>query len=378
MTVIYYPTGDPDGIRFGKDAIISAYYHSQADLFFGGMPQAELTVQLRSTTPILPQREEKLELELGGGTQMTGYIKSARRLSQDRYQLVASARYEQLQLDFIGDFYENVPFVTLQTQIAGEVNMGADDAVCSKTITGYLPNSNRLSAIEKLAFASEATLVWSRYGMLRFRSLKNGYTFQIPKGQMLQDMSVRHLPLYTHYEVGAHSYTPGQLEVLLRDHQEYLTSPATITFTTPHYDYWLTDEPCGEIQESGPNFLTLIHQGVVTVYAKPYIHEVHYLTRQGETDGDYIRKMTVRDNTLIQQDNAQSLLSHMQWLGGLRQQLQCKMLVRPGEFAPEPGDCLLVPTLWGSWFRGYVTKTRGELSRDWMQMELTLCGKEEV
>ncbi len=376
MKVVYYPYGTTEPIEFGADSQVQVTFTQGADLFFGGLPQIEMQVQLHTDLPITPQKEERLLIFWDPDNLLSGYIKEVHRVSEKVFTLVARSRLESMQTYFMGGFYQDTPFHDLATSLLDLFGYSADSGVSVVPVTGYLPYDTRAETLKKLAFASGGCLLWDRDGLLRFCNLWQQETRKLPANRVLSGADIRYLPAYTHYEVGVHSYSPGQYEVTIKDREERPPKEETFTFHKPYSGFWTPADPIAQIVDEGPNFVTIAHTGLITLRAVPYVHDTTYLSCQAEQTEGFSNKMTVWDNPLIQSHNAQQVLNHMQKLGQLRQELRCKVLVRDGEQLPWVGDHLEIPTPWGTKFSGYVRNMQGQCAREDVQMELILCGKE--
>lgn len=376
MTIRYYPYGGAGVLEFEKDSLVQVTFSQEADLFFGGLPQIEMTVQLHTAQPITPQKEEMLEIFWSPDLLLQGYIKQVHRVSEKVVTLVARSRLEATQTQVMGGFYDNVPIHTLAQELLGIFTYSIDSPISRNRVNGYLPHGTRAETLKKLAFANTSCLLWDRDSRLRFGYLWGQSLRIFPQDRVLSRADLYYHPAYTHYEVAAHSYTPGQYEVSIKDRDERPPKEETFLFSSPYDRYWTPPEPPILIVDSGPNFATISHRGLVSLRAVPYVHETTYLSRQAAQTEGFSNKMTVRDNALIQTGNAQGILDHMQKLGQLRQELRCTVLIKADEALPWVGDYLEIPTPWGTKFTGYIQKMQGKCAREDVQMDLILCGKE--
>ena len=138
------------------------------------------------------------------------YVDSSRRFSRTRYQVACTDAVGVLgDSDFPEAMYAGKNAKELITSIlGGHYQLEMNEALASKTVTGYLPQLTRREALQQVCFAIGAVADTSNSKAVKVFSLPTAVT-AIPDRRQYTGASVETSAITTAVEVTAHTYTQG-------------------------------------------------------------------------------------------------------------------------------------------------------------------------
>lgn len=138
------------------------------------------------------------------------YVDSSRRFSRTQYQVACTDAVGVLgDSDFPEAMYAGKNAKELITSIlGGHYQLEMDEALASKTVTGYLPQLTRREALQQVCFAIGAVADTSNSKAVKVFSLPAAVT-AIPDRRQYTGASVETSAITTAVEVTAHTYTQG-------------------------------------------------------------------------------------------------------------------------------------------------------------------------
>lgn len=355
---------------FCGDSVVSITSKQTVDPVSSRLPEAEMVIQLYTAVPLCPQLEEKVTLLVDNWMVQTMFVKECTRVGNCRYRLLTKPRTEYLQTRFMGNIYQGQQVSQVLSELFGDLSERLDSTVIDQeSLTGYIAPCTRGEALEQLCFGVGATLCCGAAGELVIGKPLMGSDRVLDQDQMTPATSWRLLPHYSRFELASHEYVKGQVLKTLVDKEEVVGYPATITFTKPYWFYTTGDEYVTEIVEEGTNYVKLYHNGITTIYGKPWLEQTVYHTLPGTESDDpwFSHVLAVRDRTLIGPHNVESRLQELKTLGQMRCLLKAECLITDMGIALRAGDP--VTTLYGT---GIVVGEKLTLTENKLHQELTV------
>ena len=138
------------------------------------------------------------------------YVDSSKRFSKTRYQVACTDAVGVLgESGFPAAMYAGKNAKELITSIlGGHYQLEMDEALASRTVTGYLPQMTRREALQQVCFAIGAVADTSNSKAVKVFSLPTAVT-AIPDRRQYTGASVETAAITTAVEVTAHTYTQG-------------------------------------------------------------------------------------------------------------------------------------------------------------------------
>ena len=280
---------------------------------------------------------------------------------------------EFLEVKFMGGMYTNADPVTVLAEIMGDHSYSLDQKVANKRITGHLPICTRRQALEQLAFALEAVLTLTPEGDIRLAhmSLDTASAKYMESSVLSKDVQITNKPSYTKVELVSHRWVASSQWVDVYNKRDLGTQEVTLTFNQPNAEYSLAE---GRVVDKGPNFITFVPAGPETLKIRPYLHYTNTHSETFSTDSSHFSNvLSVRDMTLVNPDNVQSLMTRLKQVALMRQQLQMRI---PAQYMVL-GQMMFISTPWNTSFYGCVSRMKSTHTQNTHVADVTIVGWEK-
>ena len=198
--------------------------------------------------------------------------------------------------------------------IGGHFELDLDPTLATVGITGYIPPGSRRQALQQVAFAIGAIVDTSGTEMIRIYKDKENTPARFPKTRVYTGGTVETSAIVTAVRVTSHSYST--------------TGSGTDTVDVDGVTYYHTT-------------------GEVTIY------------NPKATASDKANVVEVKDATLVNPENVNFIAQHLYDYYTKRARQRAKIVMNE----ERPGDRIAVPTPWGTYVNGFVTR-----------MDITLSG----
>ena len=316
--------------------------------------------------------EEKIQLYRDDQLKNTLRVKELTHMKISDIAMRCRSDLEFLEVKFMGGMYTNADPVTVLAQIMGDHSYSLDQKVANKRVTGHLPICTRRQALEQLAFALEAALTVTPEGHVRLTQvpLDINSAVHMDPNRLPEGVQITTQPYYTKVELVSHRWVASTQWVEVYNKRDLGTQEVTVTFNQPNAEYALAE---GRIVAKGPNFITFVPAGPETLKIRPYLHYTNTHTTTFPIDTSrFSNALTVREMTLVNEDNAQSLMTRLKQVALMRQQLQMRIPVEN----EVPGQTLYMRTPWGTRFLGCISRMKTIHTQNNHIADITVVGRE--
>ena len=386
LVLTFYATSTPqrflrlDRLLIGKLEIFEGTelqdceLHQEVDPGSTELPGSTGSFTLRDTRQRILHFQQRQPLEFWQGSEYLGtlYVDSSEKSAQWLYQVDCIDALQILaDSNTDGGIYEGKPFgVLVREIIGGDFEADIDPALEDVPLTGWLPNTDKRSALLQACFAAGAMATTAGSDKIRLIPVETKATATIAKNRILTGGKVTTEALVTAVSVDSHRYVvsseSGQV------YQDDLEAGSyTVINSEPYTDYSITG---GTITDSGPNSVqfAVAAAGQVTITGRKYID---YTTRQTKraataTAQDKSNALTVEDSTLVAPAAQAAAMARLYDYSRNRHKLEQKV-VYAGE---QPGQMVTTEKPFDGQLIGYITERTLHLSGKAVA-ELVIRGK---
>lgn len=360
-------------IHFGRNEIISATTACEADHKLCELTVDTIKIEIhdRKKRKLLPQENQRVELYYKNKLVAVHYIKDSTREAPYFYTLQCQSAIGLLEDVFLGGMYDHIPLEILVKEIMGTVNYKISPHFNKTKVSGYLPVCTRREALQQVAFAIGSLVTTHGSDAIKLNPVQDVITGSFNGNQIFSGAKVTTEKRYAKVEVARHSYKKStEVEELATD--EYISgSNVLITFSDPHYDYTIKG---GTITDSGVNWVKVTANGVVSISAKKYIHNVVMQSRRNQfaTANEQHNVLTVDSATLVTADNVTDVLTRLYESSTLRSVLKEDAVIDNQTC----GDHVSSLNPWGSQTRGFITAMSSTYTQGGHTASITIQGVE--
>ena len=345
-----------NGQVFDESSLVKVRVRRQIDPLTGKMQPEYMDAQLKTEEDLQPATDQQYHATLwrDGQPFITQVIIRCDRQG-DLFDLRCRNDTDFLKLEYYGGLFANESLGGILDEMLMDRDRFNLDYEAGP-ITGHIPICTRGQALEMIAFSQGGYLHMTRDNLLDVQKLQRKNPIHIPARRIITTPQLQMLPGYSRVELAAHSYELAKNWVLMFSSREYALQQQTIKFSEPVKDFSFS---VAQVIDSSVNHVTFmpdVEREELRVL--PYLHRRDWYSYSRPNAGNNTRILSVRDNTLITPQNAQSVLEHLKDLALLRQQLQLMIHV-DGE---DVGQYVTVDTPWGVTYSGFITKMDSTLT----------------
>jgi hypothetical protein len=239
-----------------------------------------------------------------------------------------------------------------------------DTSLSGATVTGWIPYGTYRRALQQIAFSIGAYVDCSRSGAIRIlptkiASASPNYDATITKAQKGMDQSLTLRTLVTGVEVTAHKYVSTSTSKQLYN-GTLSAGTYEVAFTDPMHDLSVSG---ATIASSGVNYaiLTVAGTGTVTLSGQIYLDttSIYSVYTGGLSSSTKPNILRVTDATLVTSSNGQAIAQRIYDYNQQRYTQKVKL------YAPtiQPGETVLIDSLYGQQIRATVEKMTTDLAR---------------
>ena len=182
-----------------------------------------------------------------------------------------------------------------------------DDALRTKTVSGYIPYTTCRDALAQVLFAIQAVADTSNVEYVKVFSLNDTNTQKIPLERIVQGQEFSDSQTVTSVEVFAHRYDKTDEEITAYESESGEATPLLITFQEPLHDLNIVN---GEIKEHSENHAVITANAGCVLTGKKYKHTTVTKAKNNTNillyDSQNI--VSVQSATLVTEDNVDIIL----------------------------------------------------------------------
>lgn len=353
--------------------IVQCETTNEVDISLCELSYDTLDLQIRDTKGRTwePQQNQQFLLYQNDVLQGCFYIDSTTRTGLNLYKFSAHSAIGQLEDDFMGGIYDNVPINDILSSIFGDLEYMLDSQFADLTVTGYLSICTRREALQQLCFAFGILPVTYGSNRINLVALPNQYTDVIPASRIMLGATVETNARVGKVQVFSHKYTESdEEEELIRD--EYVSGTDVLyTFNDPHYSYSISG---GEITDFDANWVKITADGNVTLTAKKYVHSTTPYTKENKyaTASERNNVVSAEDATLVNSSNAAGVATRLFAYYENRWQADADISVTD-EIA---GSMWSFENPWGAQIAGYISSMDNSYSTNKRIATISILGKQ--
>lgn len=331
----------------------------------------DLTIRDTKNRSWAPQQNQQFFVYQNDELQGCFYIDTTSRSGQYLYDFSAHSAIGQLEDEFLGGIYDDVPLNDLLTSILGELEFARSARFTDVTVTGYLPISSRREALQQICFAYSILPVTYGSNRINFVELPTQYTGIIPASRIMLGATTNANTRIGKVQVYSHKYTPSEeTEELIMD--EAVNGESVMyTFEEPHHSYEITG---GTIVESSANWVKISANGNVSLTAKKYVHSTTTYTKSNKyaTSAERNNVVSVDEATLVNSANAQSVADRLFNYYENRWHVEAD-IVAANEIA---GSMWSFENPWGAQIAGYISSMSNTYTANKRTATITILGRQ--
>ncbi len=299
-------------------------------------------------------------------------------------------------LDFDGRFYETpVSLSSVVDELFSSRGfiIQIDTTLSSNTISGWIPPSTLREALQKVLFASRATIYTTRVQVPIIKPVRvpqGLFDYRVPPSQKLKDQKVTYSAPVSSIELISHNYTKGTELVTIFD-EDLPAGSHKIVFNEPYYElvvdgvgyipyvittedeeYFLATEDenyffeIGGEYQFGPNciYFEMANSGHVTISGYQWVDSKRaFLYSEPILQEEEMNSIKVDNVQLVNLSNAGAILDTMKETGKLLYQQEVTFLPEVGVKA---GDHIINSAFSGAKFLGQVIQLETELTKGFL------------
>lgn len=336
--------------------------HQEVDPSSTELPGSTGSFILRDTKQRILHFQQRQPLEFWQGGEYLGtlYVDSSEKSAQWLYQVDCIDAVQVLaDSNTDGGVYTNKSFGTLVREIiGGDFEAEVDPALENTPLTGWLPNTDKRSALLQACFAAGAMVTTAGTDRVRFVPVASKASAAITKARILTGGKVTTEALVTEVAVDSHRYAvSSEAEQVYQDDLE--PGSYTVINSEPYTGYSITG---GTITASSPNSVhfTVPSAGQVTITGKKYIDYTTRATKRAATATaqDKSNAQTVEDSTLVSPTAQKAAVQRLYDYSRNRHKLE-QSVVYAGE---QPGQMVITEKPFDGQLIGYITERTLHLS----------------
>lgn len=268
-----------EGVIFLSNEIKNISISHVLDISSLTLPINTASIRLRTSKADELNFEERqpLIIDTNNGIESKVYITSAKRINNTDFNITAEGEISLLEgVDFIGGIYSNENAYELYEEIftASNTLYSIDESFKNITVSGYLPYGTCRTALQQLAFATNAVITNSYIEGIKvvpYSVVVESQSKAIGLGR-LKSQNIDTQKAVGLITVTAHKYSQEATEQKTIFEDKGTINEATEIFVklnTPHYDFEVIN---GTKIESGDNFIKAIANSGCKILAKEYKH----------------------------------------------------------------------------------------------------------
>lgn len=360
-------------IWFDKDELTGVHLTNEIDPTLSELTvdTMQVKVQDKLGRPLIPQKNQKMELYKDGELLAVQYIETSKREASRHYTFTCQSAIGLLEDDYMGGVYNAVPVEEFLADLLDGFEYELDSTYDGRTVTGYLPICTRREALQQLVFTLGAVATTQGGSAIRIVPLKATTVGTFQKNEIFQGGSLETAPRVAKFEVVAHNYTASAEAETLLEEESVSGEDVLVTFDNPHHSYSISG---GTLTGSGANWVTITANGAVTLVGKKYLHST---TRHIKRNPDAVvaernNVNSVENVTLIHHRNATLVLNRLYNISQLRQTLAQEAIIT----TQRAGDKVTSESPWGGQIRGYITAMESDLTQTGHTASVTIVGAE--
>lgn len=258
------------------------------------------------------QKSQKCKLYFDKNIIGVFYVKKGTRETKDTYSISTEDFVSILDYNYhCGGIYNNKNVVELVNEIFnGEnIEVSIDETFNDTTVTGYLPYDTKRNNLAQIALAIGAIIDTSFDDTLYiYPSSKTTSDIKITENQIYSDtLKINHDDVITGVELTVHKYTESsETEELLND---TVTGQILVKFDNPMKNLSISG---GTINSYSVNHAYITGSGATVVLTgEKYLHDEQVISMENEYATEDKKIMSVEDATLVNSDNAPTILNRL-------------------------------------------------------------------
>ena len=360
-------------VLFSAKEILNARLVNEIDPTLCALTVDTLTFEMQDSQnrSFLPQENQRVELIHDGKLRSVQYIKASTRKGKANYKIECQSAIGLLAGDYLGGMYKDKPVADLVAEILGEWEFEMDSVFSEKLINGYLPVCSQREAIQQIAFAIGAIVTTQESSKIRFIPVPKMISSRFRDDDILVGGSVKSAPRYARVTLSAHSYTESDDLERLIDEEEIVGTDVLYTFPSPHFDYEITG---GTITESDVNWVKITANGLVSLSAKAYTHNIRAFSRRNPeaTAKEQGNVIAINKATLISVSNAQEAVDRLYSAVQRRQTVNQDVIVT----TQKAGQIASSMTPWDTITTGFITSMDSTITQNGHIATISIQGVE--
>lgn len=271
-----------EGVIFLSNEIKNISISHVLDISSLTLPTNTASIRLRTSKAdeLRFEEQQPLIIDSKNGIESKVYIKSAKRINNTDFNIVAEGEISILEgVDFVGGVYSNKVAYDLYKEIFSTSNTlySIDESFKNITVSGYLPYSTCRVSLQQLAFATNAVVISSYIEGIKvvpYDDIVGAKSKAIGLGR-LKSQNIDTQKAVGSITVTAHEYSQeaSEQKTVFEDKGTITEEDGVevfIKFDAPHYDFVVTN---GEKIDSGDNFIKIKAYPNCKVLAKEYTHK---------------------------------------------------------------------------------------------------------
>lgn len=352
---------------FGEEHLVSVQRSMGSDPIYCDLDKDTVTLEIRDPSrPICPQERQKLQLFRDQTCIAEGIVTSARTLGQGHCILQCQTPLAALEDQFWGGVYWSELAYDVARKILDDTyDFYIDNSIFFTRVSGYLGVCTRRKALQQLAFAIGARMVF-KDGKLHFLPQEKQVTGKFGINTVFLGGELKTQAPVVSLEVTAHSYTLAQEEKLLLDGVEVNGENIRLRLPSPAEECRVEG---GSLVDYGVNYVIVSANGPVRVWGIPIEHHKTIHSRRRSGTG---RNVRVNNYTLVNPYNVEAVMDRLTEAFSNRQILKQEVIFGD-QFA---GQLIRTPTPWGGELEGHITAIEATLTPRGQTATVTVQGQE--